>query len=253
MRDVLIYGGRSFAEFNTFFDGSKSFGTPEKEYDIISIPGRNGDLSIFKNRYKDIEITFPCFIRTNFVENFRHLTEYLNSLNGYQRLESSKEPNYFRKALFLGAVNPSTGAFLHSGSFDISFRVNPQRWLKWADEWIEFGDDGSGNWTIENVTNMPAKPIIEFFGNGSIEFQKDDEAQSFASITVTDNTENSLYIDCETFDCWREDRGVITNKNSAVTFVGDPELKVGSNTLIYSSSSYVGDVIMRIKPRFYVI
>ena len=59
--DELTYNGRQFSEFNTFFDGSKAFGTPEKDYELVEIMGRNGNLSIYNDRFKDITLPFPCF------------------------------------------------------------------------------------------------------------------------------------------------------------------------------------------------
>lgn len=235
MRDVLIYGGKSFAEFNTFFDGSKSFGTPEKEYEIISIPGRNGDLSIFNNRYKDIVITFPCFIRQNFLENFRNLTEYLNSLNGYQRLETSKEPNHFRKALFLGLVNPVTGPFNQSGYFEISFRCNPQRWLKLGEEWFEYTPGRTS--TIFNPTLQPAKPLIRATGGGIVTVGN----KSFNLIRT--HSFDYVDVDCDICDVYSND-----GQNLNGSFYGSfPTIEPGANQIITVGAS------LKIQPRWYEI
>ena len=169
MRDVLTFNGRSLADFNTFFDGSKSFGSPEPDYDIISIPGRNGDLSIYNNRYKDMNISIPCFIRDNFLENYRNLMAFLNSAHGYLRLESSKEPEYFRKALFLGSVEPTTYAFNASGKFTLNFRCHPQRYLKIGEEPIIYTPlPGDTVWTLRNPTHQTAKPNFRVYGIGQV-------------------------------------------------------------------------------------
>ena len=242
MRDVLVYGGKSFAEFNTFFDGSKSFGTPEKDYEIISIPGRSGDLSVFNNRYKDQTIDFPCFIRNNFLENYRALTEYLNSLNGYQRLETSKEPYHFRKALFLGLVEPQTGSFNKSGSFTISFRCNPQRWLKEGENWLTFDTTrGTDHRSIFNPTLQPAKPIIRCYGAGLTFFGgKSFNLQRVDSYDYVD-------VDCETKNVYTVSNGVMINLNT--NFSGTfPSFEPGE-TSFYSQNGYK----MEIMPRWYEI
>lgn len=235
MKDELIYGGKSFSEFNTFFDGSKSFGTPEKEYEIISIPGRSGDLSIFNNRYKDIVITFPCFIRQNFLENFRNLTEYLNSLNGYQRLETSKEPDHFRKALFLGLVNPVTGPFNHSGSFEIAFRCNPQRWLKLGEEWFEYTPSQPS--VIFNPTLQPAKPLIRATGGGVVTVgNKSFNLRSTHGFEYVD-------VDCDICDVYSND-GQNLNGNFSGSF---PTIEPGRNQIIALNAT------IKIQPRWYEI
>lgn len=233
MKDVLTFGGKSLDEFNTFFDGSKSFGTPEKEYDLISIPGRSGDLSIFKDRYKDIVISFPCFIREDFVKNFRNLTQYLNSLNGYQRLETSKEPNYFRKALFLGAVEPTTGPFNKSGKFELKFRCNPQRWLKSGEHWYAFS--GYGN-KFFNPTTQPAKPLIRVSGVGTVTVGK-------RSFTIQ-NAPGYDYIDVDCDICDAYSGNVNLNNKFHGRF---PVLDPGENQVIA-----IGNTV-EIMPRWYEI
>ena len=128
--DELSYNGKNFSEFNTFFDGSKAFGSPEKDYELVEIMGRNGSLSIYNDRFKDILLPFPCFVRSSFLTHYRQLVEFLNSQHGYLRLETSKEPNHFRKALFQGIVEPQTTPFNHGGQFTINFLAKPQRFLK---------------------------------------------------------------------------------------------------------------------------
>lgn len=239
MRDVLVYGGKSFAEFNTFFDGSKSFGTPEKDYEIISIPGRSGDLSVFNNRYKDQTIDFPCFIRNNFLENYRALTEYLNSLNGYQRLETSKEPYHFRKALFLGLVEPQTGSFNKSGSFTISFRCNPQRWLKEGENWLTFESTSVSNPAkIFNPTLQPAKPLIRIHGTGLI------MCNGVTFNLLGTGSYDYVDVDCETVDVYTVQNGALVNLNNKFNGVF-PTLNVGENTLYTLTAGNVIEVMPR--------
>lgn len=126
----MRFNGKDFADFGVHVDESKAFGSPEKDYELVEIMGRNGNLSIYNDRFKDITLPFPCFIRTGFIEKYRSLLAYLNSQTGYQRLETDKEPNHFRKALFQGIVDPQTTAFNHGGFFTVNFLAHPQRFLK---------------------------------------------------------------------------------------------------------------------------
>lgn len=126
----MRFNGKDFADFGVHVDESKAFGSPEKDYELVEIMGRNGNLSIYNDRFKDITLPFPCFIRTGFIEKYRSLLAYLNSQTGYQRLETDKEPNHFRKALFQGIVDPQTTAFNHGGFFTLNLLAHPQRYLK---------------------------------------------------------------------------------------------------------------------------
>jgi phage-related protein len=241
MMDVLTYGGKSFAEFNTFFDASKSFGTPEKEYEIISIPGRNGDLSVFNNKYKDQTIDFPCFIRSDFLNNFRSLTEYLNSLNGYQRLESSKEPNHFRKALFLGLVDPRTTPFNHGGFFTISFRCNPQRWLKQGENWQTFDNTATQQSpaAIFNPTLQTTKPIIRVYGSGTV-------SVNGSTFNIASHTYEYAEVDCENCDVYYKGSSLVNLNNKFSGYF--PELKAGENQIFL-----IGATKIEIQPRWFEI
>ena len=202
MSDVITYNGKALSEFNVFTDLSDAFGTPHKAVDYYDIEGRNGSLSSIYYRFEDIELPFPCFIRHNFLENYRNLMSYLNGVNGYQRLESSKEPNHFRMAVFEGSVDPETSPFLHSGKFTLTFRVNPQRWLKSGENWVSFTADG----TINNPTRQPSKPIIRMYGTGSVEIGN-------KTITVSTAGTNYIDFDCETQDAYEGS----TNRNANIS------------------------------------
>lgn len=229
--DVLTYNGKAFSEFNTYFDGSKAFGSPGKDYEFYEILGRNGSLSRYNHRFNDISLEFPCFIRTDFIRNFRNLLSYLNGVEGYQRLESSKEPNVFRKAVFEGAVEPTTTPFNHGGFFTITFRCRPQRWLKSGEIWVNAGTQ------IFNPTNQTARPIIRIYGTGSFMIGSD---------TVTVNTAGTAYIDldCETMDAYE---GAVNRNDCIETGFEQIGLKPGNNGITTDG------VTLKIMPRWFEI
>ena len=203
--DELTYNGRQFSEFNTFFDGSKAFGTPEKDYELVEIMGRNGSLSIYNDRFKDIALPFPCFIRTGFLTHFRDLTEFLNSQEGYLRLETSKEPNHFRMALFQGIVEPQTTAFNHGGQFTINFLAHPERWLKSGETPVSVSstpqtytgnpisiDIPSGVSTVNSLA-VALNPVQAGSGDPSPTNIRPITGHSEVTVEVTDNTTTETY------------------------------------------------------------
>lgn len=93
MIERITFAGKNFMDFQTFYDGSLTFSKPAKDVEFFSVPGKNGDLSISNDRFSNIEIRIPCFIRRNFRVNFSALLDFLTSIEGYQKLETnSKEP-----------------------------------------------------------------------------------------------------------------------------------------------------------------
>lgn len=226
----MRFNGKDFAEFGVFVDESKAFGSPEKDYELVEIMGRNGNLSISNDRFKDITLPFPCFIRTGFIEKYRSLLAYLNSQTGYQRLETDKEPNHFRKALFQGIVDPQTTAFNHGGFFTVNFLAHPQRFLKSG----EIPVSASELW---NPTYFDSHPLIRCYGNGSLTINSQ-------TITVASNPYDYVDIDCELMDAFCGSN----NANQYVSFNTDSVvLKSGTNSITHNMTK------VEITPRWYEI
>ena len=230
---VLVYNGKSFSEFNCFHDGSKAFGSPKKEYEFVDVLGRNGSLSISKNRYADIELAFPCFIRRHFIENYRNLLAFLNQTDGYLRLESSDEPSIYRMGLFEGGIEPQTTPYNHGGFFTINFRCHPQRWLKSGENWVSV----TSATTIHNPTLQTARPIIRIYGAGS--FMIDNQ-----TVTVTTAGTNYIDLDCETMDAYEGAYNRNANVQTGAEQIG---LKPGDNGIT------LDDVTLSIMPRWFEI
>lgn len=226
----MRFNGKDFADFGVFVDESKAFGSPEKDYELVEIMGRNGNLSIYNDRFKDITLPFPCFIRTGFIEKYRSLLAYLNSQAGYQRLETDKEPNHFRKALFQGIVDPQTTAFNHGGFFTVNFLAHPQRFLK-------VGEIPVSATELWNPTLFPSQPLIRCYGNGSLTINSQ-------TITVASNPYDYVDIDCELMDAFCGSN----NANQYVSFNTDSVvLKSGTNSITHNMTK------VEITPRWYEI
>lgn len=216
--EVLQFNQTSLKTFNTYWDGSKMYITPEKDVTFFTVPGRSGELSIFNDRFKAKKIPFECFIRNNFQSNFANLMNFLYSQDGYGRLENSFESDIYQKACFVEAVDPKTGPFLKSGTFRLVFNVYPQKWLKSGETAITYQSGASA--TLENPTLFDAKPLIAVTGTGTITIND--------SVLVLANNTSTTYIDCEIEDAYE---GAI-NRNSDLTITnGFPVLNPGDNDI----------------------
>lgn len=219
MYDVLTFNGVSFADYGTFYDSSQIFITPEKQTEFFEIPGRSGDLSIFQNRYANVSIPYDCFIRSNFIENYTSLMNYLLSQDGYGRLENTREADVYRMAQFVSENEPSTGAFLKYGTFTLTFNCKPQKWLKSGENAIHV----ESSVTLMNPTRFEAKPLIAVTGTGSMTING-------KTLTLNANT-STTYIDCDIQDAYE---GTI-NRNGYLTVPnGFPVLSSGQNAVSVS-------------------
>lgn len=154
----LIFNGKRLSEFGAFYDSHQAFNTPERDLEYVEILGRDGDLIIDNDRFKNIEINFPCYIPTDFLPKYRSLMAYLNSQRGYKRLEYSQEPDHYRMASFAGNVEASPLQLHRVGRFTLPFICKPQRYLKSGEIPVPVSpvtETTSGNpAVIDNMSNL---------------------------------------------------------------------------------------------------
>ena len=121
MRNYLTYDGEDSRDFGVYISGSGAFNAPEKAYELVSIPGRNGDLILSQNRYQNIEVTYPAFIHKDFKTNLEDFRSMLLAKSGYQKLVDTYNPDEFRAATFGDGIEVSPVSKLNAGEVDITF------------------------------------------------------------------------------------------------------------------------------------
>ena len=213
--------GTALSTFGVTWDGSQLFDKPEKDVKFFQIPARNGDLSIFNGRYKNIDIRVNCFIRENFVENFNNLMVFLYTQNGYARLENDVDTLAYRMGQYVRRTEPNTGPYNKNGLFTLEFNCMPQRFLKSGEQQIS-DFDFQGNVTITNPTPFDAYPFIYAY-NGT--------GQEFTDITINGQSITFGEVDLGTIE-YDGATGYITHTqwgNTDVKYVGRVPLKSGDN------------------------
>ena len=230
MRHEILFNNRALSEFGVSVDGSELFTVPAKVVETVSIPGKNGDLLLPSNRWENVVISIPCGIKKNFRGNYSALVAYLNSIDGYARIESTEFPDVYRMAHFASAIEPSMGQFNRFGMFTLNFDAKPQKYLKSG----EYPIDITGVTTITNPTQFSAKPLLMIQGTGLITIG------SYA-MRLTANTGTTV-IDCELQDAYE---GTI-NRNPDIEYVTGDFLQIEPGTATVTlSSGMTGTMIPR--------
>ena len=65
-RGYLTFNNKDLRDFGVYISGSGVFNAPERVYDAIEIPGRNGVLLGTERRMSNIDVTYPAYIYANF-------------------------------------------------------------------------------------------------------------------------------------------------------------------------------------------
>lgn len=221
MRNYLTFGGIDSRDYGVYISGTGVFNVPEKSYQYIEVPGRNGDLIGNLKRMNNIDVVYPAFIYSNFKENVRDFFSALMAVNGYARLQDSYYPSEFRLASFNGDVSVSPER-LRAGEFDLSFYCKPQRWLTSGEAVQTFATAG----TVTNPTTFESRPLVRVNGYGTVNIGSN-------VITVVD-VYPYIDIDCEIMDCFYGS----ANANDQVTFASNnfPTLVSGANAVSFSGN-----------------
>lgn len=165
----FTFGGKYSKNYGVYITGEAVFNAPSRDVEMISIPGRNGNLALDNGRFNNIEVTYPAglFAKTEseFAEAISDFRNFLCSQRGYVRLEDDYNPNEYRMAVYKSGLEVSHKR-LKAGEFDIVFECKPQRWLKAGETAVAIN---SGD-KISNPTLFESSPLLEVEGYGSIDF-----------------------------------------------------------------------------------
>lgn len=166
---ALSFDNVSSRSYGVYITGEAVYNAPEREVEMISIPGRNGQFALDMGRFENIEVTYPAGIFANTEADFaRAISDFRNFLcsrKGYVRLTDEYNPNEYRMAIYKSGLEVEP-AQLKAGEFEIIFDCKPQRFLTSGETEISVA---SGD-TLTNPTQFEASPLLKVKGHGTIGF-----------------------------------------------------------------------------------
>ena len=166
---ALLFDGQSSRNYGVYITGQAVYNAPERDVEMITIPGRNGAFALDNGRFQNIEVTYPAGIfadtEADFAEAVSDFRNFLCSKKGYVRLSDEYNPNEYRMAVYKSGLEV-TPAQLKAGEFEITFDCKPQRYLTSGETKTAVASGG----TVTNPTLFEASPLLEVQGNGTISF-----------------------------------------------------------------------------------
>lgn len=163
----LTFGDINSKDYGVYIEGQSAFNAPQRDVELIEIPGRNGAYVHDMGRYSNIEVTYPAGLfghsESEFAEKISNFRNAICSKKGYQKLTDDYNPDEYRMGVYSSGLDVKP-AILRAGEFDLKFNCKPQRFLTSGDVpvSVESGD------TLTNPTLFESKPLIECKGYGSI-------------------------------------------------------------------------------------
>lgn len=235
MRNWFTFGGDSSKDYGVYISGDATYNGAERDYESVSIPGRNGDLTIDNGRYNNIELTYGAFIVRDFDRNITRLRNYILGQRGYKRLEDTYHPNEFRMARFKGGFEVEPQSTLKEGQFTLTFDCMPQRFLKSGEQKVTLTASG----VLVNSHLTETRPLVRVYGTGTV---------TIGGIPITVKSASGYTdIDCETESAYRG--SVNCNSNIVLTDGKFWKLQSGRNTVELDS----GISRVEIQPRWWTL
>lgn len=216
--DNFVFDGINSLDYKVRISGDGTYRSAERDIESVTVPGRNGDLTIDRKRFKNSKQYYDAFITVNYQDN---LSDFINAMlasPGYHRLEDSYHPGEYRMARYVGPLEPES--FMdESGKFEIEFDCAPQRYLKTGE--IPVVITGPATVQLFNPTWQTALPKITVTaGTGDI------VVNSQHCVLAVNN--GSTVIDSEIQDTYEGS----TNRNGNITLSGGyPVLVPGANSV----------------------
>lgn len=183
---------------------------PKRKYLVQTVPGRSGDIvtpesdDAFSN-YSQPYSVFLDSKAPGLSQASRGLAEWLLGNPGYQRLEDSYDPDFYRMAYYTGGEQ-FLNWFNEYGQGTLTFNCAPKRFYKSGEEEMI----AIKNAKIYSPSPFKSHPIYKITGSGN------------ATITVTDKNSNS-----KTF--------TINNISGTATIDSERHTAVGSSNQNWNS------------------
>lgn len=235
---IIKYNGISTDEVGIVVETPPNYEIPERNYEIIPVPGRNGDIIIDLNSYKNVVREYDIAIGEedgDFSVLSSKIANWLYSGHGYLRLEDSYLPEYYMMAAVI-APNNIINILQQAGRATVQFNRKPQRFLKSGDRPIIV----TKQTTLFNPTQFNSKPLIIVNGTGS-------GVVNIGGYSVKiDNLEDEITIDCELEESYKG----TNNQNKKVTLSNGYPLLVPRDNIVNFSGEITKVTII---PRWWTI
>lgn len=132
------------------------------DVETVSVPGRDGDLLISKNRLKSVTIELPCTVLSSrkLTDAESDISNWLN-VDGYKDLTLSWDPDFIYRSAFIETFEIAS-LMRQFGKVKLNFLTYPVKFYKQG----RTTQTLSNGATVNGIGNVNAKPIITLVGSG---------------------------------------------------------------------------------------
>lgn len=265
---VITFNGITSTSVGVQVAHPPKFVYPEKDSEAVHVPGRNGDIIIDKDSYKNVPREYELTVydqahpEWTYSERMVKVSNWLHSAKGYAKLSDTYDVGYFRKARYVEEAQEFENFINEGGVGTITFDCRPERFLDSGDVVISSSTatSASDGLRANNPTQYISKPKIRIVGSTG-------DGESYGELTVTlrlwradTNSSSNIFkingarvqggtpeviIDSELQTIWCNSPEPFTYQ----FYDGFPLLYATNNRLYFSS----GNALLEVTPRWYII
>lgn len=156
-RQYLAFAGKSSKDFLLYLSGPGVYDSPAADVESTSVPGRNGDIitenaRTGRRRYQNVDIKYKAFFFNGLPAKTAAVKAWLLSPIGYQKLQDTYDPDFFRMAVCKDALEFDITA-QKAAEMELTFNCKPQRWSVDGQRTIRL----DGRSTLKNPFAFPAQ------------------------------------------------------------------------------------------------
>ena len=190
-RQYLSFAGKSSKDFLLYLSGPGVYDSPAADVESTSVPGRNGDIisenaRAGRRRYQNVDIKYEAFFFNGLPAKTAAVKSWLLSPVGYQKLQDTYDPDFFRMAVCTEAMEFDVTA-QKAAKMDLVFNCKPQRWSVEGQRTVRLESRSN----LMNPFAFPAQPIFKIYGDSGGVLYVGDESiiirtHSFILVYVRD-------------------------------------------------------------------
>ncbi len=235
---MIIWAGTSNKDVGMIIEHYPSIVFPERDQVVQEVPGRNGSVVLANGAFKNYEQQYSAFLDSKNIGGLEQVmpkvVDWLLGHEGYQRLEDSYFPDFYRMAYYSGGTS-FINMFNEYGEGTLTFNCAPEKYYKTGEWPIELVKDQM----LLNPSSFAAFPLIVVSGTGSGTLMFNDKSMTIGDI------ETSVTIDTKLHKVYNG----TTNLNNKITGRYE-DMRLGKSTTI----TWTGDITdVDITPRWWTI
>lgn len=239
-RQYLSFAGKSSKDFLLYLSGPGIFDSPEPDVSATEVPGKNGDVLSEnakggRRRFKNVDVKYEAFFFNGLPAKTAAVKAWLLSAIGYQKLQDTYDPDFFRMATYKSALEFDLTDNRRAAQMELVFNCKPQRFSVEGQRVLTL----EGRGILKNPFDFPSQPIFKVYGDSGGVLYVGDQSITIHSI------DGYVRLDCEDHNAYNKNGYA----NGTIKSGDFPELNPGKNEIAWSG----GITKVEVTPRWWTL